>query len=339
MSGKKSWDFLKESEVTPEEVFKQRRTLIQALGAGSLVGPLEGLGTLAALGASAWTRDAVASSTKLAELPNLPATKSNKYGSVEKPTPAALVTTYNNYYEFGTGKSDPAQNADTLKTRPWTVVVEGEVNKPREFDLDSLMKLAPMEERIYRLRCVEAWSVVVPWIGFPLSVLLKAVEPNSKAKYVAFETLADPKQMPGVSSPVLDWPYKEGLRLDEAYHDLTLLTFGQYGKVLPNQAGAPVRVVVPWKYGFKSAKSIVRIRLTEKMPVTSWNQSNPTEYGFFSNVNPNVDHPRWSQGSERRLGEGALGGLFAPRRKTEMFNGYASAVEGLYKNLDLTKWI
>lgn len=328
MGSRKIWDFLKESDVTPEPVFENRRKWIQALGAGSVAG----------VGANLWSPGALASSTRLSELPDL-AAKPSRWSSVEKPTSSELVTTYNNFYEFGTQKSDPSRNADTLKTRPWTVVVEGEVNKPQVFDLDALMKLAPMEERIYRLRCVEAWSVVVPWIGFPLSVLLKAVEPNSKAKFVAFETLADPKQMPGLRSPVLEWPYREGLRLDEAYHDLTLLTFGQYGKVLPNQSGAPVRVVVPWKYGFKSAKSIVRIRLTDKQPVTSWNQSNPTEYGFFSNVNPNVNHPRWSQGSERRLGEGALGGLFTPRRQTEMFNGYASSVAGLYKNLDLTKWI
>ncbi|HEX5486386.1 protein-methionine-sulfoxide reductase catalytic subunit MsrP [Limnobacter sp.] len=345
MANRHSWDFLKESDVTPEEVFMKRRKFIQALGAGSVAGPLEGLSGLGAtLGAAAtatagtlWSANAFASSTKLEELPDLPA-RPSPLSTLEKPTPSEIVTTYNNFYEFGTDKKDPARYADTLQTRPWSVIVEGEVKKPRTFDIDSLMKLAPMEQRIYRMRCVEAWSVVVPWIGFPLSALLKAVEPTSKAKYIAFYSLADPKQMPGVASPVLEWPYKEGLRIDEAYNELTLLTFGQYGKVLPNQSGAPVRLIVPWKYGFKSAKSIVKIRLVEQQPATSWNAANPREYGFYSNVNPTVDHPRWSQATERRLGEGALGGLFTPRRKTEMFNGYGEQVASLYKGMDLRKW-
>ncbi|MCQ8895318.1 protein-methionine-sulfoxide reductase catalytic subunit MsrP [Limnobacter humi] len=342
------WDKYRDNDVTPEAVFNQRRKLIQALGAGSVAGPLEGLAAagrvgaavVGALGAATVARAEVkiAGSVALAECADLPATKNNRWATLEKVTDSSLVTTYNNFYEFGTDKSDPARHALSLKTRPWSVVVEGECNRPRTFAIEDLLKLAPMEERIYKFRCVEAWSVVVPWIGYPLSRLLKAVEPNSRAKFVAFETLADPQQMPGLRSPVLDWPYKEGLRMDEAMHELALLTFGQYGKVLPNQSGAPIRMVLPWKYGFKSIKSIVRIRLTEKQPPTSWNDSAPREYGFFSNVNPMVDHPRWSQATERRLGEGALGGLFAPRRKTELFNGYAEAVQGLYAGLDLKKW-
>jgi methionine sulfoxide reductase catalytic subunit len=244
------------------------------------------------------------------------------------------ASTYNNFYEFGTDKSDPAQNASTLRPRPWTVSVEGLVNKPQRFDLDSLLKLAPMEERIYRLRCVEGWSMVIPWVGWPLAELLKRVEPQGSAKYVEFISLADPKQMPGVSSRVLEWPYREALRLDEAQHPLTLLAFGMYGEVLPNQNGAPVRLVVPWKYGYKSAKSIVTIRLVEKQPTPSWVQVAPREYGFYSNVNPKVDHPRWSQASERRIGED---GLFAKKRPTLMFNGYESQVAPLYAGIDLSK--
>jgi sulfoxide reductase catalytic subunit YedY len=220
---------------------------------------------------------------------------------------------YNNFYEFGLDKDEPARNAHTLKTRPWTVRIEGLVQKPQTLDIDSLLKLAPMEERIYRLRCVEGWSMVIPWVGYSLSELLKQVQPLGGAKYVEFVTLADKAQMPGLRSGVLDWPYTEGLRLDEAMHPLTLLAFGMYGEVLPNQNGAPLRLVVPWKYGFKSAKSLVAIRLTDKEPGTAWNKAARNEYGFYSNVNPEVDHPRWSQATERRIGEG---GLFAKRRKT-----------------------
>jgi sulfoxide reductase catalytic subunit YedY len=244
------------------------------------------------------------------------------------------VTSYNNFYEFGTDKADPARNAHTLKTRPWTVAVEGEVRKPKVFDLDELLKLSPQEERIYRLRCVEGWSMVVPWIGYSLAELIKRVEPTGNAKYLQFVTLADPKTMPYVNSRVLAWPYVEGLRLDEAMHPLTLLAFGLYGEVLPNQNGAPVRVIVPWKYGFKSGKSIVRIRFVEKEPRTSWVVAGPQEYGFYSNVNPKVDHPRWSQATERRIGED---GLFQRKRPTLMFNGYEAQVGQLYAGMDLAK--
>ncbi|HEX4843256.1 MAG TPA: protein-methionine-sulfoxide reductase catalytic subunit MsrP [Limnobacter sp.] len=347
--GKRHWDVLKDCDVTPESLFMQRRKIMQAFAAGALTGPLQSANLLlragVRLGAGAGLATATGAalagkatrSTELDDMAPLPGRRW-KGSAMEPPTDPKLVTTYNNFYEFGTDKSDPHRNAGSLKTRPWTVVVEGECAKPRTFGIEELLKLAPMEERIYRFRCVEAWSMVVPWVGYPLAALLKAVEPTSKAKFVAFESLADPEQMPGLRIPVLDWPYKEGLRIDEAYNDLTLLTFGQYGRLLPNQSGAPVRLMVPWKYGFKSAKSIVRIRLTERQPVTSWNESAPREYGFFSNVNPNVNHPRWSQGSERRLGEGSLGGLFAPRRKTEMFNGYTEEVQAMYAGLDLKKW-
>ena len=253
---------------------------------------------------------------------------------MDKPTAYSDASTYNNFYEFGTDKSDPAQHAHTLKPRPWTVAVEGEVKKPGTFDLDGLLKLAPLEERIYRLRCVEGWSMVIPWTGYSLAELVKRVEPTGNAKYVQFVTLADRNQMPGLRSSVLDWPYAEGLRLDEAMQPLALLAFGMYGEALPNQNGAPVRVVVPWKYGFKSAKSIVRIRFVEKQPKTSWELAAPSEYGFYSNVNPQVDHPRWSQATERRIGED---GLFAKRRATLMFNGYEPQVGQLYAGMDLRR--
>jgi sulfoxide reductase catalytic subunit YedY len=252
--------------------------------------------------------------------------------SVNEPaTPFKDVTTYNNFYEFGTGKDDPAERAHTLKPRPWTLSVEGECAKPKRWDLDELLKLAAVEERIYRMRCVEGWSMVIPWNGYPLAELLKRAEPNARAKYVEFTTLADPAQMPGIRTAVLDWPYVEGLRIDEAMHPLTLLTLGLYGDLLPNQNGAPVRVVVPWKYGFKSAKSIVRIRFTEQEPRTAWNKAIPREYGFYSNVNPAVDHPRWSQARERRIGEFG-------KRATLPFNGYGEQVGGLYAGMDLRKF-
>jgi len=254
---------------------------------------------------------------------------------MDKPTPYKDVTGYNNFYEFGTDKSDPAEHAGTLKTRPWQVAVEGEVKRPKVYGIDDLLKLAPLEERIYRLRCVEGWSMVIPWVGYSLSELIKQVEPTGNAKYVEFVTQLSPEQMPGQRSHILFWPYTEGLRLDEAMNPLTLLTFGLYGEVLPNQNGAPVRITIPWKYGFKSAKSIVKIRFVEKQPLTAWNRAAPREYGFFSNVNPNVDHPRWSQAAERRIGEDSF---FAPKRKTLMFNGYADQVAGLYAGMDLQKY-
>ncbi|QJD29346.1 protein-methionine-sulfoxide reductase catalytic subunit MsrP [Methylococcus geothermalis] len=258
----------------------------------------------------------------------LPGVRKSGYVLPDALTSLEDVTHYNNFYEFGTDKESPSRTAGSLKTRPWTVAVEGDVQKPKVFDIDELLKVAPLEERIYRLRCVEGWSMVVPWVGFPLAELIKRVEPTGNAKFVEFITLHDPIQMPGQRSSVLDWPYREALRLDEAMHPLTLLVFGLYGEVLPNQNGAPVRVVVPWKYGFKSAKSIVRIRFVEQQPVSTWTQAVPSEYGFYANVNPEVDHPRWSQAKERRLGE-----FF--KRPTLMFNGYAEQVAHLYAGMDL----
>ena len=250
----------------------------------------------------------------------------------EKETPLQIVTGYNNYYEFGTGKEDPSRNAGNFKTSPWTLSIEGEVAKPKKLDLDQIMKIAPLEERIYRHRCVEAWSIVVPWIGFPLSTLLKQVEPTSKAKFVAFQSYHDTKQEPLATSfrAGIEFPYVEGLRIDEAMNPLTMLTVGLYGEVLPNQNGAPIRLTVPWKYGFKSIKSLVKIKLVEKQPPTTWNMSNAHEYGFYSNVNPEVDHPRWSQAKERRLGELRM-------RPTLMFNGYQKEVASLYTGMDLRK--
>lgn len=245
----------------------------------------------------------------------------------ETKTPLSDVTSYNNFYEFGTGKEDPAQYAKMMRTRPWTVVIDGLCDKPGRYGIDDLIKRFPLEERIYRMRCVEAWSMVIPWVGFPLASLIKAVGPKSGAKYVAFETLHDPRQMPGQRGSVIQWPYREGLRLDEALNPLTLLAVGLYGQTLPNQNGAPIRLVVPWKYGFKGIKSVVRIRFTDKRPQTSWQMLAPREYGFYGNVNPAVDHPRWSQAKERRIGE-----FF--RRKTLPFNGYADQVAGLYRGLD-----
>jgi sulfoxide reductase catalytic subunit YedY len=304
------------SEITPRHVWRRRRELLRAAAAAGLV-------------TAASRVPAQAAGAKLAARPG-------PYSTMEKPTPYKLITEYVNFYEFGTEKDDPPKYAPKLlRTRPWTVRIEGEVKKPRTFDIEELLKLAPLEERVYRLRCVEAWSAVVPWIGYPLAELIRRVEPTGNAKFVEFTTLADPQQMPGLRSPVIDWPYTEGLRLDEAMHPLTLLTFGLYGEVLPNQNGAPVRIVVPWKYGFKSAKSIVRIRFVEKQPLNSWQKAAPHEYGFYSNVNPMRDHPRWSQATERRLGED---GLFTKRRPTLMFNGYAEQVASLYAGMDLQKF-
>jgi sulfoxide reductase catalytic subunit YedY len=268
--------------------------------------------------------------------PPLKAAPNPAYRLSDALTPLKDVTEYNNFYEFGVDKGDPARLAHTLKPRPWAVQVDGLVHKPKTFDVDDILKMAPLEERVYALRCVEGWSMVIPWIGFSLSTLIKRVEPTGQAKYVEFTTLVDPEQFPAQKKGLfnfasLDWPYTEGLRLDEALHPLTLLAVGLYGQVLPNQNGAPLRVVVPWKYGFKSAKSIVRIRLTDAEPKTSWNKAAPQEYGFYSNVNPNVDHPRWSQATERRIGE-------FKRRKTAMFNGYAEQVGSLYAGMDLKKY-
>nr|WP_297531876.1 protein-methionine-sulfoxide reductase catalytic subunit MsrP [uncultured Roseateles sp.] len=314
------------SEITSREVYDSRRDWLKSAGALGLTG----------LGLSGLSGTAGAQTAGPGKLAKLPGVKSTVPGAtvMEKLTAYKDVTSYNNFYEFGTDKSDPAENAHTLKPRPWSVVIEGECAKPGRFGLDDLLKVAPMEERVYRLRCVEGWSMVVPWVGYSLAELLKKAEPTSKAKYVEFTTLADKAQMPGVRSGVLDWPYVEGLRLDEAMHPLTLMAFGLYGEVLPNQNGAPLRLVVPWKYGFKSAKSIVKIRFVEKQPVSSWTKAAQQEYGFFSNVNPQVDHPRWSQASERRIGED---GLFAKRRPTLMFNGYEAQVGQLYAGMDLKK--
>lgn len=310
------------SEITPREVFESRRNLIQKMA----LAPIASAAMLEMA-----SREAFAQTPAAAKL----AGKVNPAFSVtEKQTAYQDATTYNNFYEFGTDKADPARTAKSFQTRPWTISIEGEVAKPIQLDLDSLLKLAPIEERIYRLRCVEGWSMVIPWLGYSLSTLLKKVEPTSNAKFVEFISLADKKQMPGQRSSVLQWPYTEGLRLDEAMHPLTLLCLGMYGEVLPNQNGAPVRLVVPWKYGFKSAKSIVKIRLTKEQPRTSWNLSAPNEYGFYSNVNPEVDHPRWSQASERRIGED---GFFQRKRKTLMFNGYPD-VASLYAGMDLKKF-
>jgi methionine sulfoxide reductase catalytic subunit len=309
------------SEITPRAVYLSRR---QWLTSGA-----------AALAAAALP--AVAQPARPGKLAPLPGARSALAGAavMDKPTGYADITSYNNFYEFGTDKDDPARYAGTLKPRPWTVAIEGEVKKPGSLDLDTLLKLAPMEERIYRLRCVEGWSMVVPWVGWSLAELIKRVEPTGNAKFVQFVTLADRAQMPGLRSAVLDWPYVEALRLDEAMHPLTLLAFGLYGEVLPNQNGAPVRLVVPWKYGFKSGKSIVKIRFLEQQPKTSWELAAPQEYGFYSNVNPKVDHPRWSQASERRIGED---GLFAKKRPTLMFNGYEPQVGQLYAGMDLRKF-
>ncbi len=316
------------SEITPQTVYHQRRDLIRWMASGA-----------AGIALAGWAqRDARAQMTaRPGKLAPLPAGRSAVAGAatMEKVTDYKDASTYNNFYEFGTDKSDPARLSSKFQPAPWSVEVEGLVRKPARYALEDLLKLSAQEERIYRLRCVEGWSMVIPWIGYSLSKLIERVEPLGSAKYVEFHTAADAKTMPGISSSVLDWPYVEGLRMDEAMHPLTLLTFGMYGEVLPNQNGAPLRLITPWKYGFKSGKSIVRIRFTEKEPRTSWNKSAPKEYGFYANVNPNVDHPRWSQATERRIGED---GLLAKRRKTLMFNGYESQVGQLYAGMDLRKF-
>lgn len=312
------------SEITPREVFENRREFLKAAGFG--------LAATAAVSSGLIAMPAEAA-PNVKHGPKIGGYKKTSFGADEKLTSFEDVATYNNFYEFGTSKSDPFRNADTLKTRPWTVSIEGAVKKPKTISIENILKLAPLEERIYRMRCVEGWSMVIPWVGFPLSQLIKWAEPTANAKYVEFVTLADPMQMPGVRVPILDWPYVEGLRMDEAMHPLTIMAVGLYGEVLPNQNGAPMRLVVPWKYGFKGGKSIVKIRFTDKMPQTAWMKAAPNEYGFYANVNPKVDHPRWSQATERRIG----GGLFSPRIRTQPFNGYADQVAQLYAGMDLRK--
>lgn len=317
------------SEITAPAIYLGRRQIIRQMASG-----------VAGAALATWAaREAFAQNAGWrapSQLPGLAYIPSSAAGgaTMEKVTEYKHASSYNNFYEFGTDKSDPARTAHTLPIAPWSVQIEGLVKKPGRHSLEDLLKLSPLEERIYRLRCVEGWSMVIPWIGYSLSALIRKVEPLGSAKYVEFVSLADPKNMPGLQTRVLDWPYTEALRMDEAMHPLTLLSFGMYGEVLPKQNGAPLRLVVPWKYGFKSAKSLVRIRFTEQQPGTAWNKAAAGEYGFYSNVNPLVDHPRWSQASERRIGED---GLFTKKRKTLPFNGYEAQVALLYAGMDLTR--
>lgn len=310
-------DDTRPSEITPKRIYERRRELMKLAAAGSILGAT---GLFAPSGGAQ-----TAGAQKMENV------KKSAFSTNEPPTIYKHVTGYNNYYEFGTDKDDPAEFAGRLRVRPWTVAVEGEVAKPRTFGIEELLKF-PLEERVYRLRCVEAWSMVIPWIGFEFNRIAKLVEPTSQAKFVEFVTAYQLENMPGVRRPVLDWPYVEGLRIDEAMHPLAILAVGLYGEVLPNQNGAPVRLVVPWKYGFKSGKSIVRIRFIEKQPKTAWEKAAPHEYGFYSNVNPNVDHPRWSQKREKRIPD------FFARRETAIFNGYSEQVAGLYAGMDLRKF-
>ena len=309
------------SEITPKEHWLRRRELMAGAAAGL------GLAALGGLGAVLTARPARAGD-KISGLAPSP------LSTDEKPTSRGDVTSYNNFYEMGTEKDDPARYASLLQTRPWTVRVDGACAAPGEIGIEDILTGFPQEERIYRLRCVEAWAMVIPWVGFPLGDLLRRFQPTSQAKFVAFETLHDPKQLPGQKRTVLEWPYREGLRMDEAMHPLTILATGLYGEVLPGQNGAPLRLVVPWKYGFKSIKSIVRISFVESQPPATWNQMQPDEYGFYANVNPAVDHPRWSQKSHRIIGAG----LFAPKQKTLPFNGYADQVASLYEGMDLKRF-
>ncbi len=306
------------SEITSRDRYLNRREFIRASAA---LGAAAGLAT-----AGIWVPRSAHAGTKLPDV-----RKSALSTAGEGLTPYKDVTTYNNYYEFGTGKDDPSETANKLRTRPWSVATEGEVSKPKVFDIEEIVKLAPLEERVYRMRCVEGWSMVIPWVGYSFSEIIRRVQPTSRAKYVQFTSLADPEQMHGIRMPILDWPYTEGLRMDEAMHPLTILCVGLYGDVLPNQDGAPVRVVIPWKYGFKNGKSIVKIRFVEEQPKTTWQLANAREYGFYSNVNPEVDHPRWSQAKERRIGEFG-------KRATLMFNGYGDQVASLYAGMDLRKY-
>lgn len=294
------------SEVTPKHLWLNRRALIAGAGAALVAAP---------------------AAAKLTYSPS-------DFSTMDEPNSLEDITSYNNFYEFGTGKEDPARNAGALTTDPWSIVIDGLVDRPGTYDIADVMKDQPLEERIYRFRCVEAWSMIIPWIGFELSGLLNRVGVQPGAKYVAFETLVRPEEMVGQQSPILDWPYREGLRLDEAMNPLTIMATGLYGEVLPNQNGAPIRLVVPWKYGFKSIKGIVRISLVAEEPPTTWNMLQPSEYGFYANVNPTVDHPRWSQATERRVGAG----LFAGRQDTLMFNGYEAEVASLYAGMDLAKF-
>jgi sulfoxide reductase catalytic subunit YedY len=305
------------SEITDRQVYLERRRFLRqgvAVAAAGFVGQAE-------------------AGTRLGNV------RKGPYAIDEKLTSYKDVTTYNNFYEFGTDKSDPARYAGSLKTRPWSVAVEGEVKKPAVYQIDDLLKPHTLEERVYRMRCVEAWSMVIPWVGIPLGDVIKRFEPTSRAKYIEFTTLHDPRQMPGQQPALfgtgIDWPYIEGLRMDEAMHPLTILAVGLYGEVLPTQNGAPLRLVVPWKYGFKGIKSIVKMRFVERQPVSTWMKAAPREYGFYANVNPTVDHPRWSQAKERRIGEDSV---FSPKRKTLMFNGYAEQVASLYSGMDLRKF-
>ncbi|MCP5436900.1 MAG: protein-methionine-sulfoxide reductase catalytic subunit MsrP [Chromatiaceae bacterium] len=310
---------IRPSEITDPADYAGRRAFLKtaaALGIGMVAGPAAALVKVPGRG------------TPMSGLVDTP------YGDDLEPTGYEHVTGYNNFYEFGTGKEDPARNAHTLKTRPWNIVVDGECEAPGEIGIEDILKAFPQEERIYRLRCVEAWAMVVPWVGFPLGDLLTRFKPTSKANYVTFETLVDEQQMPGQRRAVLDWPYREGLRMDEAMHPLTILATGLYGELLPNQNGAPLRLVVPWKYGFKSIKSIVRISFSRTLPETTWWKRAPHEYGFYANVNPEVDHPRWSQARHRLIGEG----LFSSKHRTLMFNGYADQVADLYRGMDLAKF-
>jgi sulfoxide reductase catalytic subunit YedY len=315
---------IRESEVTDEAIFLNRRNLLR-LGATAAIGT--------ALAGCPAADQAVADSADTRNASRLPILSDVQpappaYRVDEENTLESDATGYNNFYEFGTDKKDPARNAHTLRTEPWSVVVDGEVGKPGRVPLETILASAPLEERIYRFRCVETWSMVVPWIGIPLGDVLKRFEPNSKARYVSFETLVDPKQMPGQRRSVIDWPYREGLRMDEAMHPLAILVVGMYGRILPNQNGAPIRLMIPWKYGFKSIKSIVRIHFSERRPHTSWNDLASDEYGFYANVNPEVAHPRWSQARERKLGE-------YRKRPTLPFNGYGDQVASLYAGMDL----
>ena len=305
---------IRPSEITPESVYLDRRALL----AGALAG-------------AALTAVPIARAEQPTPAPTLQYQRNERYSVSESPNSYEQITNYNNFYEFGTGKTDPARYAGALRTRPWSVTIAGEAEKTGSFTLEDILKPHALEERIYRLRCVEAWSMVIPWIGFPLGDLLQRFNPTSRAKFVEFTSLADPRQMPGLRSDVLPWPYVEGLRIDEAMHPLAIMVVGLYGRELPNQDGAPLRTMAPWKYGFKNGKSIVKIRFTSGQPRNTWNTAAPDEYGFYGNVNPEVDHPRWSQATERRIGNG----FFASRQKTLMFNGYADEVAGLYQGMNL----
>ncbi|HWG49859.1 MAG TPA: protein-methionine-sulfoxide reductase catalytic subunit MsrP [Candidatus Acidoferrales bacterium] len=315
------------SEITPKSSYVSRRAFITgAVAAG------------AALAGGAVLRNSISSGAHPATVEaageKLSGIIKSHYSATETPTSYKDITNYNNYYEFSTDKYAPAGLSKDFRTRPWAVSIDGMVKKPKKLDIDSIMKLAPLEQRIYRFRCVEGWSMVIPWVGFPLSALIKQADPLPSAKFVAFQTILAPDQMPGQRDDVLQWPYVEGLRMDEAMHPLTILAVGLYDEVLPNVDGAPVRLVVPWKYGFKSIKAIVKVSFTDKMPPTTWNIMAPNEYGFYSNVNPTVDHPRWSQATERKIGAS----LFAPKQKTLMFNGYSDQVASLYNGMDLRKY-